>query len=311
LGRLRGEQQEIPLKTKKMKKLIVSIAFIIVSFTLTAQVGIGTTTPEGALDVVSENSGLILSRVANVSEVTSPVDGMMVYDIFNKCIRPYEGGSWTDCLSGAETTAVFATGPCKGQPVEFTFNGVTYKPVASSGKCWLDRNLGATQVATSSADAASYGDLYQWGRLADGHQIRTSETTTTLSATDTPENGNFIIESSDWRSPQNDNLWQGVNGINNPCPSGYRIPTQAEWQAEDNAFSPNNAAGAFASPLKLPMAGGRIYSNGSLGSVGSLGGCWSSTVSGSNARCLLFNSSLASVGTSNRAFGVSVRCLKD
>jgi uncharacterized protein (TIGR02145 family) len=310
LGRLRGEQQEIPLKTKKMKKLIVSIAFIIVSFTLTAQVGIGTTTPEGALDVVSENSGLILSRVANVSEVTSPVDGMMVYDIFNKCIRPYEGGSWTDCLSGA--TVVFATGPCKGQPVEFTFNGVTYKPVASSGKCWLDRNLGATQVATSSADAASYGDLYQWGRLADGHQIRTSETTTTLSATDTPENGNFIIESSDWRSPQNDNLWQGVNGINNPCPSGYRIPTQAEWQAEDNAFSPNNAAGAFASPLKLPVAGYRGFSFGSLRNVGSFGVYWSSSVSGTFARYLFFNSSFANnMLTSNRANGFSVRCLKD
>jgi hypothetical protein len=37
----------------------------------------------------------------------------------------------------------------------------------------MDRNLGASQVATSSTDPASYGDLYQWGRPADGHQIRT------------------------------------------------------------------------------------------------------------------------------------------
>jgi len=33
----------------------------------------------------------------------------------------------------------------------------------------MDRNLGATQVATSSTDENSYGDLYQWGRRADGH----------------------------------------------------------------------------------------------------------------------------------------------
>jgi uncharacterized protein (TIGR02145 family) len=301
----------IPLKTKNMKKLLLSVALFAASSSAFAQVGINTTTPEGVLDVVSENSGIILPRVANVSAVTSPVNGMMVYDLSNNCIRAYEGGSWTDCLSGAETTAVFATGPCKGQPVEFTFNGVTYKPVASSGKCWLDRNLGATQVATSSADAASYGDLYQWGRLADGHQIRTSETTTTLSATDTPENGNFIIESSDWRSPQNDNLWQGVNGINNPCPSGYRIPTQAEWQAEDNAFSPNNAAGAFASPLKLPVAGYRGFSFGLLRNVGSFGVYWSSSVSGTFARYLFFNSSNAIMSTNVRAYGFSVRCLKD
>ena len=100
---------------KNYKFLLASLC--LGSGILTAQVGINTTTPEGALDVVSENSGLIFSRVANVSEVTSPVDGMIVYDIFNKCIRPYEGGSWTDCLSGAETTAVFATGPCKGQQI--------------------------------------------------------------------------------------------------------------------------------------------------------------------------------------------------
>jgi uncharacterized protein (TIGR02145 family) len=33
----------------------------------------------------------------------------------------------------------------------------------------------------------------------------------------------------DWRVPQNDNLWQGVDGTNNPCPEGWRIPTQTEW----------------------------------------------------------------------------------
>jgi hypothetical protein len=51
---------------------------------------------------------------------------------------------------------------------------------SSTGQVWMDRNLGASQVATSSTDPASYGDLYQWGRPADGHQIRTSAITATL-----------------------------------------------------------------------------------------------------------------------------------
>ncbi|WP_372934176.1 hypothetical protein, partial [Mariniphaga sediminis] len=38
---------------------------------------------------------------------------------------------------------------------------------ATTGKTWMDRNLGASQVATSSTDIAAYGDLYQWGRAAD------------------------------------------------------------------------------------------------------------------------------------------------
>jgi len=178
----------------------------------------------------------------------------------------------------------------------------------------MDRNLGAAQVATSSTDAASYGDLYQWGRGADGHQIRTSGTTTTLSTSNNPGHGNFIIASSspyDWRSPQNTNLWQVVSGVNNPCPSGYRLPTNAELDAERLSWSSNNSAGAYASPLKFPVAGYRVYSTGSLNGVGSYGRCWSSTVDGADSRSLYFDSINATMFSDVRAFGFSVRCIKD
>jgi uncharacterized protein (TIGR02145 family) len=184
----------------------------------------------------------------------------------------------------------------------------------TTGKTWMDRNLGATQVATSSTDAAAYGDLYQWGRSSDGHQCRNSPTTATLSSVDQPANGNFILGSNspfDWRSPQNTNLWQGVNGVNNPCPSGYRLPTSAELDAERLSWSSNNSAGAFASPLKLPVAGFRFNSNGSLDFVGTYGFYWSGTVSSSNSRNLFFLSSDAFMITNFRALGYAVRCLKD
>jgi uncharacterized protein (TIGR02145 family) len=184
----------------------------------------------------------------------------------------------------------------------------------TTGKTWMDRNLGATQAATSSIDAASYGDLYQWGRSTDGHQCRTSATTPTLSTSDTPGNGNFILAPNapnDWRSSQNINLWQGVNGVNNPCPSGYRIPTETEINAERLSWTVNTSAGSFASPLKLPMAGYRNFSNGSLSSVGTNGYYWSSTVSGSSSRFLAFNASDASMIDGFRAGGLTVRCIKD
>ena len=185
----------------------------------------------------------------------------------------------------------------------------------TTGQIWMDRNLGASRVARSSTDAAAYGDLYQWGRTSDGHEIRTSGTTTTVSDSDTPGHGAFILVSEigslDWLSPQNDDLWQGVTGINNPCPNGYRLPTEAEWNAERLSWSSNNAAGAFSSTLKLPVAGNRNLLTGMLEEVGSSVDYWSSTVAGEFSRGMFISSSNAGMRSSRRAFGYSVRCIKD
>jgi uncharacterized protein (TIGR02145 family) len=188
-----------------------------------------------------------------------------------------------------------------------------------TGKTWMDRNLGASQVATSPTDTNAYGDLYQWGRGADGHQCRTSPTTSTLSSTDQPGHGNFILAPNtpnDWRSPQNANLWQGVNGVNNPCPSGYRVPTETEINAERLSWGSSNSLGAFASQLKLPVAGRRWSNNGSLEYVGSFGTYWSSTVSSTNSKSLFFSDSSYVGGSSSitnyaRWVGRSVRCIKE
>jgi uncharacterized protein (TIGR02145 family) len=185
----------------------------------------------------------------------------------------------------------------------------------TTGKTWMDRNLGASQVATSSTDQNAYGDLYQWGRRADGHQCRTSPTTATLSSVDQPAHGNFILSPNapyDWRSPQNSNLWQGMNGVNNPCPSGYRVPTETELDNERLSWSTNNSNGAFASLLKWTLAGYRWGNSGSLGGVGTFGSCSSSTINGNNSRGLNFDlSNIAGMDNDNRAGGIPLRCIKE
>jgi uncharacterized protein (TIGR02145 family) len=184
----------------------------------------------------------------------------------------------------------------------------------TTSKIWMDRNLGASQSALSSTDINAYGDLYQWGRRADGHHCRNSSTTSVLSSTDLPVHGKFILSSSgiqDWRSPQNNNLWQGVNGVNNPCPAGYRLPSEAEFNAEIATWSSNNAAGAFASVLKLTMAGTRMNNTGSIVVLNTYGRYWSSTINSSNARNLMILANAAGIYNSARALGYSVRCIKD
>lgn len=196
-----------------------------------------------------------------------------------------------------------------------TFSG-TRTVCSAGGQVWMDRNLGASRVATSMTDAEAYGDLYQWGRLADGHEKRTSGNTVLndLSGGDVPGHSNFILVNAspyDWRSPQNNNLWQGASGINNPCPAGFRLPTDTELDTERLSWSSQDYNGAFASPLKLVPAGYRHYYDGTVYTAGSYGLYWSSTVDGSDSRNLFFYSGNADMLNYFRALGFSVRCLKD
>ena len=182
---------------------------------------------------------------------------------------------------------------------------------SKTGRIWMDRNLGAARVAAMSTDTSAYGDLYQWGRAADQHQLRKSTTIATQATTDNPGNANFIMPATpltDWRNPQNINLWQGVNGINNPCPTGFRLPTEAEWNAELSSWTLKNGDGAYASPLKLTVAGSREIM---INNTGISGSYWSSTVSGDGSRYFNFSNAGAFVLTHNRVYGGSIRCIKN
>jgi uncharacterized protein (TIGR02145 family) len=183
-----------------------------------------------------------------------------------------------------------------------------------TGKTWMDRNLGASQVATSITDSLAYGDSYQWGRRTDGHQCRNSATTTTLSATDQPTHSNFILPSiapRDWRISQNDNLWQGVYGENNPCPFGYRIPTENELNNERLSWVSNDASGAFTSPLKFSYSFQRSGATGNFFTSYDYGRYWTSSVSSSNARDLNFVLNQCVFFTTSRGSGNSIRCIKN
>jgi hypothetical protein len=192
--------------------------------------------------------------------------------------------------------------------------------VSAGDRIWMARNLGASRVAETFDDPDAYGDLYQWGRLADGHEDRTSSTTSIKSSTDVPVDDSFILvdnddQSFDWRDPQNDNMWQGVSGINNPCPIGFRLPTALEFDNERISWD-STPAGPFESPLALVMAGSRSFSDALISGQGSFSFYWSSTALANGSSSSLFFFSTGSVDNAvvintARANGYSVRCIKE
>jgi len=199
------------------------------------------------------------------------------------------------------------------------------KGVVINGVRWATRNLDTDgQFAAKPED---YGALFQWGRRADGHESRTSGTTATLSDTDTPAHGDFIIspdEPWDWRNPQNDNLWGATKTANDPSPAGWRVPTKEEleslanttyvtheWTTENGVNGYRCTDKATGASLFLPAVGYRNYGDGALSNVGANGLYWSSTPNGTYAYNLGFNDGYFIVGNYNRAIGFSIRCVAD
>jgi uncharacterized protein (TIGR02145 family) len=218
-------------------------------------------------------------------------------------------------INGIYLKRIIPPAPDPYAPIDgntFTWDGFEYKVIVKNGLAWLDRNLGASRAATASNDSDAYGDLYQWGRLTDGHEKRTSGTTATLATSDDPEHGDFILVNAapnNWRNPKNDDLWQGVDGINNPAPSGWRLPTSAELNAERLTWATNNAAGAYASVLKWVINGVRLHTTGAVS--GAIGWHWSSTIASNNANYLFCSVSSAFISPDPRAFGMGVRLVRD
>jgi uncharacterized protein (TIGR02145 family) len=182
-----------------------------------------------------------------------------------------------------------------------------------TNRIWLDRNLGAKRICISHSDEECYGDYYQWGRAADGHEKKESATTSSLSYKTIPEHSKFIKVSNspyNWQTNPNISLWDGVNSVNNPCPTGFRIPTMDELLKEFSKKSIKKYKTTFDHFLKLPFSGFRYDYDGSLKNQGSSGYVWSSTPHENYAKYLDIGTSTASWHYNSRANGQSVRCIK-
>ncbi|NDE11321.1 MAG: hypothetical protein EBZ95_12260, partial [Chitinophagia bacterium] len=292
-----------------------------ISFTIDAVGGVGQITQVGVVYGIAK--GLTTSSTLCKPNASTPTFGSRIATI------SYSGAtSTTLTVSSTETansqgTTTFYVAPYYAKLYAIK-NGVTYYgpeieflpnwPTASAaGKTWLQANLGALGVATSSTDTDSYGWYYNWGKPTDGHQFKNSPTSATQFSSDTPTPGIFTCCNNNiiaWQTTPNTNLWSGVSGINNPCPSGWRLPTKSEWETLlSTPPAITNSSTAFSSNLKLPASMGRDRTYGNIMGSNTNNLYWSGD--GSNSTWAWHHSGGIATGTFWPTYGAPVRCVQN
>jgi uncharacterized protein (TIGR02145 family) len=239
----------------------------------------------------------------------------------------------------AAGTASFAVG-IGGQNCTFA---VTVGPqicsafVASGvSKVFMCHNLGANTSADPLTPSWELnGHYYQWGRNPtcfgqDGTDASNPCSSPVYGAaapwgsTTANDNAGAITGWSTTAAANGD--WTvGSKTANDPCPTGFRVPTTAQWSGVINtSLNSRTTVGSFSNSttnysngvrfgdsLFLPAVGFRDAFNGTLNNRGVGGFYWSSEVSGSNGQNLTMFSNDDSMGSNFRTHGFSVRCIAE
>jgi uncharacterized protein (TIGR02145 family) len=196
-------------------------------------------------------------------------------------------------------------------------------------------NLGANTSADPFTPSWELnGNYYQWGRNPtcfgrDGFDASNPCSSPVYGAAgpwgSTTANDNTGAITG-WNTTDAPNgAWaDGSKTANDPCPTGWRVPTAAQlMNLANNTLNPRTLVGTwtnsstnygagyrFGSSLFLPAAGFRS-GIGSLLSRGSYGIYWSSTESGSLAQSLDFDSRFVFMSAISRFAGLSLRCVAE
>lgn len=219
-----------------------------------------------------------------------------------------------------------------------TFMCYNLGATATTIKAQKETNSPVFTAPTRDNSSVAYGDLYQWGRSADGHQKRNSAAVSGSVANYTGTANTFIIPtvSGNWSTLQySDFGWRPAKNEYDPCPVNWRVPSRTEWgdvfkggmsSAAPTAGIVNTWAwhdggtkgyeikpDGVTTTLFLPTAGHRSASNGELINVGTLGYYWTANFNYHYAHYLLLTNTVVSPAntTGSRANGFSVRCVSE
>lgn len=198
-------------------------------------------------------------------------------------------------------------------------DGNVYNTVLINQQCWMRSNL-------------------RVGRYRNGTSIPNTTGSTAWSQTNTSFTGSWCnYNNSTTNGTTYGRLYNGyaVADVRGLCPSGWHVPSDAEWTNLTTYLGGESWAGAaLKSMSQLPtvggwtapntnatnssgftgLAGGYRVTNGGFFAVSDYGGWWSSSTAGTGlawARLLWYGSSSVDRASYDQRFGFSVRCIKD
>ena len=322
-----------------MRYLISMWLLLLFNVGKTQNIGIGTNNPHPSaqLDINSTQRGLLPPRMtyAQILAIANPAAGLLGW--CNDCglngqLLAYDGTNWSAVtLSPVSRPLPPGTHSCGKSNIHnpsLTYgnmidqDGNIYKTISIGTQVWMAENLKASHYQNGDTISVVTDDA-TWLGLSNGANCWYNNDSSTY---DCPYGRLYN--------------WYAVTDARNVCPVGWHVPSDPEWNTLigylDPAYYQNvsgtqsNSAGGkikitgtqyWSAPNVADnatglsgMPGGFRYGNGSFSLIGSNGSWWSSTQSNTFIawfRYVYGGSAGVSRGTNSKAYGYSVRCVKD
>jgi len=253
-----------------------------------------------------------LTEIIHVNMVVSEPSGIIVSDFFNyvpesgyeasDTIKP-GAGYWVKVNQNG-SIVLSAGPPCPGLPI-VTYAGKVYNTVQIGSQCWLKENLDVGTIIQGSDTSKDNGTIEKYCYNNE------------------PTNCNTYGGLYQWNEAMQYTTAEGAQGI---CPSGWHIPTYAEFQTLYTAVSGDgnalkaigqgtgDGAGTNTSGFSALLAGYRDI-NGYFFDLSYLAYFWSSTehnsTSADNMYLYYYGSNIYLSYYDVKELGFSVRCVKD
>lgn len=308
--------------------------------------------PSAILDASSTSKGLLPPRMTSAQrdEISSPSEGLMIYNTDDKCLQFFQGLAWYSTCSG-----IIMPNPVLGSEFNNGFesnnsctsNLISVTPCSLISGATINDDLNTTTGveydwtgATGFIDGGTTQALVEIGgqcwyrRNADNIPANYNPVPTWVNSNDVGWSGYYSNQQQtnegrlyQWSAAMNGDSTERTQGV---CPSGWHVPSDCEWMYLEHSLGMSvghqqntgwRNSGTVGSALKLGgLSGftglytGYRYSTGAFQWRTTNGYWWSSSESSATEawrRSLNHNQVGSGRTSNNKDFGLSIRCLKD